>query len=242
MSVIMPVMMIMVIMIVMMIVAMPMMIVMAVIVAMVMAGMVVMVMVAMVIVMRGRVGAAFGIEGRLDRHHLGAETAQQRLDRRILAQAQAVRHHLDLDVAVAEMPGEPRQRGQVGGARLEQRLGLGDDVDGAAVLEHQEIAAAQPHGLGQCKLDLRAVHADERSALRVARLGGQDDRIDRIVGAGAGGGNRGGASHQFNRVGRGSSDGAGDGGGLADAAMAPAVGAAATPCEAAAASIFSKRR
>ena len=52
-------------------------------------------------------------------------------------------------MAVAEMPGEPRERGKIGGARLDQRLGLGHDLDQLAVVEHQRVVGAQPHRLGQ---------------------------------------------------------------------------------------------
>jgi hypothetical protein len=40
------------------------------------------------------------------------------------------------------MPGEPRQRVEVLGARLDQRLRLGDHFDQVAVVEHEQIAGA----------------------------------------------------------------------------------------------------
>lgn len=42
------------------------------------------------------------------------------------------------------MPGDARQRRDVGGARLEERLWLGDDLDMAAIVERNDVVMAQP--------------------------------------------------------------------------------------------------
>src|SRR5215472_14844888 len=81
-----------------------------------------------------RVGAALGIKWRLDGDGFGAETRQQRFDRGIAPHAQAIGKELHRHVTVAEMPGETRERGEVLGARLDQRLGLRDHLNKSAVL------------------------------------------------------------------------------------------------------------
>ena len=69
------------------------------------------------------IGAAFGIERRLDLDHARAEPLHHRLDDMIAPDAQAFRHDLGRQMAVAEMPGDPDQMMRVGAPDLEQRLG-----------------------------------------------------------------------------------------------------------------------
>ena len=121
---------------------------------------------------------------------------QQRLDRRIALEPQPPLQHLHRHMPVAEMPGEPRQRRQIGGARLDQRLGLGHDLDEGAVIEHQRVVGAQPHRLGEIELDAGAFDAEQKALLRLALRVGQDQRIDDGVGPPFGGvENAGGAWH-----------------------------------------------
>ena len=71
--------------------------------------------VAMVMIVGGRnIGAALGIKWRLDGDGSRAETRQQRFDRGIAPHAQAIGKELHRHVTVAEMPGEPRERGDGG--------------------------------------------------------------------------------------------------------------------------------
>ena len=58
---------------------------------------------------RGRIGAAFGIERRLDLDHARAQPLHHRLDDVVAPDAQALRHDLGRQMAVAEMPGDPHQ-------------------------------------------------------------------------------------------------------------------------------------
>ena len=95
--------------------------VMMVVVAMLVVMMVVVGMVAVIVrgmimraVMRMRlggmgIGAAFGIERRLDLDHAGAQTRHHRLDDVVAADAQRLRHDLRRQMAVAEMPGDADQ-------------------------------------------------------------------------------------------------------------------------------------
>jgi hypothetical protein len=164
------------------------MVVVTVIVAMIMVMMVmVMVIVAMVVVGMavmlmtggGLVGAAFGLERRFDRGNLGAQAFEQRFDCRISLQSQPAFQHLHRHMAVAEMPGEPRQRGQVGGAHLDQRFGLGHHLDQGAIVEQQRIIGAKPHWLGQIEFDAGALDPEQEALLRLALRVGEDERIDR---------------------------------------------------------------
>ena len=88
------------------------------------------------------VGAALGLEGRLNGCHARAQPAQHVLDHAVAADAQAVADDLQLGVAIAEMPGEARQCGDVGGGNLGKRLGPSDHRDNRAVAEHEAVAVA----------------------------------------------------------------------------------------------------
>ena len=142
-----------------------------------------MIMIVVMMIARGRgVGAALRLERRVDGDHFRAEALQQRLDRRIALEPQAALQHLDRHMPVAEMPGEPRQRRQIGGARLDQRLGLGHDLDQPAVVQHQRIVGAQPHGFGKIEFDAGALDPEQKALLRLALGVGEDQRIgDRRV-------------------------------------------------------------
>jgi len=152
-----------------------------------------------------RIGAAFRIERRIDQGHPGAERAEQRLDGRLAPRPDAVRQHLHRHMTVAEMPGEPRQRRHIGGARLDQRLRRRHHFDQTAVVENQQIVGAQPHRRIPVDLQLAAfdgfdcqspgtalgvVEDHGIARLAIVALGGSDD----ACGAGHGG--------QFSRDGR----------------------------------------
>ncbi len=95
-----------------------------------------------------RVGPAFRIERRLDRREPCAERGEHRLERGIAPQPDPVRQHLDRDVPVAEMPGEPREMRQVVAADFGERFGFDHDFNQVAAVELERIAHAQCHGLG----------------------------------------------------------------------------------------------
>jgi len=143
--------------------------------------MIVRVVVAMImmVIMRLRiVGAAFGLERRVDRDHLGAERCEQFFDRRIALHPQPLLQDLHRHMPVAEMPGEPRQRRKVGGARLDQRFGLSDDLDQRAVIEHQRVIGAKPYVFGEIELDAGAFDAEREALLRLPLRMRQDQRVD----------------------------------------------------------------
>jgi hypothetical protein len=122
---------------------------------------VIVVMPVMVVVMHRRIGAAFRLKRCFDQRRLCAERGEQGLDRVIAPRADTVGQQLHRHMAVTKMPGQPRQRGDIGGARLDQRLGRRHDFDQCTILKHQEVVGAQPHGAMQ--IDLHRAAFDARN-------------------------------------------------------------------------------
>ena len=58
--------------------------------------------------------------------------------------------------------------GKIVGAHLDQRLGLGHDLDQPAVVEHQRVVGAKPHRLGEIELDAGAFDPEQEALLRLA--------------------------------------------------------------------------
>ncbi len=149
-------------------------------VTMVMVVMIVTVVVVMMLVAvrRRGIGASLRLERRLDGDDLGAEAFEQSLDRRVALEPQPAFQHLHRNMAVAEMPGEPRQTGQIGGSRLDQRLGLGHDLDQLAVVQQKRVIGAKAYRLGEIELDAGALDAEQKALLRRTLRVGQDQRVD----------------------------------------------------------------
>ena len=162
---------------------------------------------------RRRVSATFRFERRINHDHFGAKRRQQNLDRRFTLGPNPIGQQLDLDMPVAEMPGQPGQRGNVGGPRLNQRFGRGDDLDQVAIVEHQKVVGAQSNWAMQIEVDGRAFGADHRPLRRATLRIVENDGVRRGPAmAVVGGDNAGGARHgndgfglgddQFSRAGR----------------------------------------
>src|SRR3954465_2133821 len=105
--------------------------------------------------MRRRVGAAFGIERRLDFDHARAETSKHVLDDVVTADAQAFGHDLRRQGGIAEEPGEPHQMAGIAAAHLDQRLRRRDDLDPTAVFQQQRVAAAQGDGMFEIEQEFK---------------------------------------------------------------------------------------
>ena len=108
------------------------------------------------------IGAAFGIERRLDLDDARAEALHHRLDHVIPADAKALRHDLGRQVAIAEMPSDPDQMQGIGAADFEQRLGGRHHLDEPSVFQHQRIAAAQRDGVFQIEQEFQPARARHR--------------------------------------------------------------------------------
>lgn len=149
----------------------------AVIVAMVIVSMIMMPMTCRL--MRSRIGATFGIEGRLDLDHPRAEALHHLLDDVIAADAQPLGHDLRGQMTIAEMPGEPHQMGGIGAADLDQRLRCRDHLDEATVFQHQSVAAAQGDGVFEIEQEFQSARPRHRHAATMAVVKIEDDGIHR---------------------------------------------------------------
>ena len=138
---------------------------MAVIVMMIIVCMIVVVAMMIMSVRTLRVGAAFRIEGRLDRCQARAQPFQHRLEHSVRPHAQPIGENLHRHVTITEMPGETRQMCEIAAANFDERLGLDHDIDETAVVEFERIAVAQQNGLGKHRADLRAIYPGEASGL-----------------------------------------------------------------------------
>jgi len=151
----------------------------------IMRGMIVAAMAVPVIVFRmrmgGGIGAALGIERRLDLDDAGTKPGHHRLDHMIAADAQALRHDLGRQMAVAEMPGDPHQMERVGATDFDQRLGSGDHLDQAAVLQHQRVTAAECYGIFQVEQEFQPARAGHRHPPPMPVVEIQYDGIGRSV-------------------------------------------------------------
>jgi len=134
--------------------------------------------VVMMIVASYGIGTTLGLERRIDRGDLRTGGLQQRFDIARAAHAQAIGQKFDRHMAVAEMPGEPRQRRRIRSTRFEQGFGFRHDFNETAVVEQQNIVVAQAHRLGEVELDAGSFHAEEKSALGRALHERKYQRVD----------------------------------------------------------------
>jgi hypothetical protein len=125
------------------------------------------------------IGAAFGIERRLDLDHARAQPPDHRLDNVVAADPQALWHDLGRQMAVAEMPGDADQMMRVGAPDLGQRLGRSHYFDQPAILEHQRVAAAQRHRVFQVEQELKSPGAGHRHPPPVPIIEIEHDGIGR---------------------------------------------------------------
>ena len=126
-----------------------------------------------------RIGAAFGIERRLERDHAGAETLGHRLDHRIAADAQCLWQYLGRQMAVAEVPGDPGECQRIGCSDLRERLGLGDHFHHAPVLKPQTVAAAQHCRFREVEQEFEPADAGHGDAPAITCVEVEQDRIRR---------------------------------------------------------------
>jgi hypothetical protein len=147
-------------------------------------------------IMSRLISATLRLEWRVDGNHLGTECREQFLNRRIALQPQPLLQNLHRHVTVAEMPGEPGQRRQIGRARLDQRFGVGNNLDQRAVIENQRVVGAKPHMFREIQLDAGAFDAEQEALLRLPLRVRKDQRVDDVSALPLGSGlNAGGAWH-----------------------------------------------
>jgi len=126
---------------------------------------------------RGRIGAAFGIERRLDLDDARAQPLHHLLDHVIPPDAQTLAHDLRWKMAVAEMPGDPHQMLRIGPPDLDQWLRRGYHFDQPAVLQHQRIAAAQGHRVFEVEQKFQPARPRHRHPPPVPVVKVKDHRI-----------------------------------------------------------------
>ncbi len=129
--------------------------------------------------MRRRIGAAFGIERRLDLDDTRAKPLHHLLDDVIAADAQALRHDLRRQMAISEMPGETHEMARIGAANLDQRLWCCDHLDAAAVFQHQRVAAAQGDGVFQVEQKFQSARSRHHHATAMTIVEVENDGVDR---------------------------------------------------------------
>ncbi len=138
---------------------------------------VVMVMMIMGMSRRGLISPAFRLKWRVYGDDLRTGAGQPLLDDSVALQPQLAFENLHRHVAVAEVPGKPRKRRQIGSTHFDQRLGLGHDLDQPAVVKHQRVIGPQPHHFRQVKFDAGAFDAEKETLLRLPLCVGQDHRV-----------------------------------------------------------------
>ena len=110
-----------------------------------------------------RIRAALRIERRLHRVRMPAQAVYHVRDHVVGADPDAVAQQLHGQVAVAQVPGDAHQLRRGVGVDFQQRFGLGDHADDAAIVQAQPVAVPQAYSLWQVEQEF------------VARLGGQYD-------------------------------------------------------------------
>lgn len=125
------------------------------------------------------IGAAFGIERRLDLDHTRAEPLHHGFDDVVTADAQGFGHDLRRQMTIAEMPADADEMVRIVAADLEQRLGRRDHLDQPSVLQYQRITAAQRDGVLQVEQEFEPPRPRHRHAAAVPIVEIEHDRIRR---------------------------------------------------------------
>lgn len=130
---------------------------------------------------RSRIGAAFRIERRLDLDDAAAEPLHHVGDHVVAADANPFFADLGRQMTIADMPGKPRELARADAANLQKRLGRGDDLDKAPILQHQRVAAAQRRRLGEVEQKGEPARRRHRHAAAVAIVKAEHDRIGGVL-------------------------------------------------------------
>jgi hypothetical protein len=123
---------------------------------------------AMIMGAASGVSAALRIERRFYGDDVAAQAARHILDDGVAADAQAAPRQLRRQVAVAEMPRDAKKRLGINAAYFSERLGRGDDLDEALVVENEGVAAPQQHSLLKIEKKRQAAHALHRHPAAMA--------------------------------------------------------------------------
>ena len=108
------------------------------------------------------IGAAFGIERRLDLDHARSQSLHHCLDDMVASDAQAFTDDLRRQMPVAEVPGDPDQMMRIAAANFEERLRCRHHLDQPVIVEHQGVAATQRDRVFEIKQELKSPRAGHR--------------------------------------------------------------------------------
>jgi hypothetical protein len=123
------------------------------------------------------IGAAFRIEWRLDLDHARAQSPHHGFDDVIPADAQALRHDLRRQMAIAEMPGDTHQMLRIAASDLQQRLGGRHDFDQPPILQDKRIAAAQRDRAFEVEQEFEATRCGHRHPPPMTIVEIEHDRV-----------------------------------------------------------------
>jgi len=118
------------------------------------------------------IGAAFRIEGRLQRVQSSAELFHHILDDVIAPDPEGCAHELRWQMPVTQMPGDLDEMGRVLGFNLDKVFRLGNHFDDAAILQFKTIGVAQMNRarLVQQKSETVLSVQDGTSAIPVVKI------------------------------------------------------------------------
>ena len=126
------------------------------------------------------VSSGLGIERRIDRFDVTAESFDHFFYDMIGADTDAVAKQLHRQMAIAQVPGDADEFGVVVGVDFEKGFGAGTNADDAAAVQRQAVAVAQPNGLGEIDEQFIAFFRDQNDTAPMAAVEVDQDLIGRI--------------------------------------------------------------
>ena len=124
------------------------------------------------------VSAVLRIERHFDDRKPRTQAAEHVLDHVIASDAEAVAGDLHVDVAIADVPGEPRQFVGACGGDFDERFGPSDDAHDSAILQHKSVAVMQGNRLWEVEQKRRPTLAGQNDPAAMPVMGVEHDRID----------------------------------------------------------------
>ncbi len=128
----------------------------------------------------GGIGTALWLKGCLDGAQLGAQGLKRRLEALIGPNTQRGFGDFNRHMAIADMPGQPRQNLRISGANLDEHLGRSHHFDQPAVFQFKRVAAAQMHRLRQIQQKLQTACPHHMQAAMMPVLGIQQHAVSRL--------------------------------------------------------------
>jgi hypothetical protein len=125
------------------------------------------------------IGAAFGIEGRLDLNDSRAKPLHHCLDDVIATDTQASARDLGWQMPVAKVPRDTDQMLWIAATNFNERLGRRDDLDQSSIVKHQRVTAAQSDRIFQIEQEFQSARTGHRDAPAVTVVEVEHDGISR---------------------------------------------------------------